>query len=194
MRQHIRLFALIAIAAVGLAGFARAQAPAQAPAQASEGTKMGMINSQEVLEKSVEGKKAIAQLQAADKRYGDEITRLDDQIKQLQSRLTAQRLTLTAEAAAGIQADIQKKQTARQRTIEDASRSMQELQATTLTKIQAELMPIIEQVRKDKGLDLIFDLTKSGTVYYSPALDLTAEVVRRYDALKAVPAAPPVKK
>jgi len=68
MRQHIRLFALIAIAAVGLAGFARAQAPAQAPAQASEGTKMGMINSQEVLEKSVEGKKAIAQLQAADKK------------------------------------------------------------------------------------------------------------------------------
>jgi outer membrane protein len=194
--RHIRLFALILAAAAGLAGFARAQAAAQPPAQApaQEATKLGMINSQEVLEKSVEGKKAIAQLQAADKRYGDEITRLDDQIKQLQGRLTAQRLTLTAEAAAGIQADIQKKQTDRQRAIEDASRSMQELQATTLTKIQAELMPIIEQVRKDKGLDLIFDLTKSGTVYYSPSLDLTAEVVRRYDALKAAPAAPPVKK
>jgi len=194
--RHIRLFALILAAAAGLAGFARAQAAAQPPAKApaQEATKLGMINSQEVLEKSVEGKKAIAQLQAADKRYGDEITRLDDQIKQLQSRLTAQRLTLTAEAAAGIQADIQKKQTDRQRAIEDASRSMQELQATTLTKIQAELMPIIEQVRKDKGLDLIFDLTKSGTVYYSPTLDLTAEVVRRYDALKAAPAAPPVKK
>ena len=194
MRQHIRLFALIAIAAVGLAGFARAQAPAQAPAQASEGTKMGMINSQEVLEKSVEGKKAIAQLQAADKKYSDDISRLDDQIRQLQNRLTTQRLTLTAEAAAGIQADIAKKQTERQRAIEDASRAMQGLQGTMLTKIQAELMPIIEQVRKDKGLDLIFDLTKSGTVYYSPALDLTAEVVRRYDALKAAPAAPPVKK
>ena len=194
MRQHIRLFALIAIAAVGLAGFARAQAPAQAPAQASEGTKMGMINSQEVLEKSVEGKKAIAQLQAADKKYSDDISRLDDQIRQLQNRLTTQRLTLTAEAAAGIQADIAKKQTERQRAVEDASRAMQGLQGTMLTKIQAELMPIIEQVRKDKGLDLIFDLTKSGTVYYSPALDLTAEVVRRYDALKGTPAAPPVKK
>jgi outer membrane protein len=47
-------------------------------------------------------------------------------------------------------------------------------------------------MRKDMGLDLIFDLTRSGTVYYSPALDLTDEVVRRYDASKA--AAPPVKK
>jgi outer membrane protein len=182
MRQRQRIFALLAAAAVGLAGLARAQ----------EVTKLGMVNSQEVLEKSAEGKKAIAQLQAADKKYTDDITKLDDQIKQLQNRLSTQRLTLTADAAAGIQADIQRKQTERQRAAEDASRSMQELQGNLLSRIQAELMPIIEQMRKDKGLDLIFDLTRSGTVYFNPSLDLTDEVVRRYDASKA--AAPPVKK
>ncbi len=181
MRRYARFFALITAVAAGLAGFALAQ----------EGTKLGVINAQEVLDKSVEGRRAIAQLQAADKKYGDAITLLDDQIRQLQSRLSAQRLTLTAEAAAGIQADIQKKQTERQRSLEDASRIMQELQATTMTKIEADLMPLIEQLRKDKGLDVIFDLTKSAPFYYSPAIDLTAEVIRRYDALKA---APPVKK
>jgi len=182
MRHHVRLVALLAlVATAGLAGLALAQ----------QGGKLGMLNSQEVLEKSAEGKRALAELAAADKRYTDQITRLDDQIKQLQTRLTAQRLTLTAEAAAAIQADIQKKQTERQRAVEDASQTMQQLQATTLTRIQSDLMPIIEQVRKDKGLDLIFDVTKGGTVYFSPALDLTAEIVSRYDALKA---APPVKK
>jgi Skp family chaperone for outer membrane proteins len=182
MKHHVRLLALLAVfAAAGLAGLAFAQ----------EGGKLGMLNSQEVLEKSVEGKKVIAQLQTADKKFSDQIVKIDDQIKQLQGRLTAQRLTLTAEAAAGIQADIQRRQTERQRAVEDASRSMQELQATTMSQIQADLMPVIEQLRKDKGLDLIFDLTKSGTVFYNPALDLTAEVIRRYDALKA---APPVKK
>ncbi len=185
MRHHMRLFAFVAVFAVaglaGLAGLALAQ----------EGGKLATINSQEVLEKSAEGKKAIAQLQAADKKFGDQITRIDDQIKQLQGRLTAQRLTLTAEAAAGIQADIQKRQTERQRAVEDASRSMQELQATTLSQIQADLMPLIELVRKDKGLDLIFDVAKPGTVFFNPSLDITAEVIRRYDAIKA---APPVKK
>jgi outer membrane protein len=181
MKQHIRFLALIAAAAAGLAGLAPAQ----------EGSKMGMMNSQEVLEKSVEGKKVLAQLQAADKQYSDAIARLDDQIKQLQNRFTAQRLTLTAEAVAGIQAEVQKKQTDRQRAVEDASKAMQDLQGRTLSQIQADLMPIIEQLRKDKSLDLIFDLTKSGTVYYNPSLDLTAEVIRRYDAIKA---APPVKK
>jgi len=181
MKHHARLFALITAAAAGLTGLALAQ----------EAGKLGMINSQEVLEKSAEGKKAIAQLQAADKKYSDDVTRLDDQIRQLQNRLSTQRLTLTAEAATAIQIDIQKKQTDRHRTVEDATQAMEELRARTLTRIQEELMPIIEQIRKDKGLDIIFDLTKSGTVFFNPALDLTQEVVRRYDAVKA---APPAKK
>ena len=182
MRHHVQLIVLLAVCAAAVtAGWTFAQ----------EGGKMATINSQEVLEKSAEGQKAIAQLQAADKRFGDQITRIDDQIKQLQGRLTAQRMTLTADAAAGIQADIQKRQTERQRAVEDASRSMQELQATTLSQIQADLIPIIEAVRKDKGLDLIFDVAKPGTVFSNPTLDITAEVIRRYDAAKA---APPVKK
>jgi outer membrane protein len=179
MRRSLRFFVFIPAALAVLAGLALAQA------------KLATLNSQEVLEKSAEGKKAIAALQAADKKYSDDITRLDDQIKQLQNRLQTQRLTLTPDAAAGIQADIQRKQTDRQRTAEDATRSMQQLQATTLTKIQDDLIPIIEQLRKDQGLDLIFDLAKSGTVFSNPAIDVTAEIVKRYDALSA---APPVKK
>ncbi len=182
MRHHVRLLALFAaLGTAGLAGLALAQ----------EGGKLATVNSQEILEKSAEGMKAIAQLQAADKKFGDQITKIDDQIKQLQGRLTAQRLTLTADAAAGIQADIQRRQTERQRAVEDASRSMQELQASTLSRVQTDLMPVIEQLRKDKGLDLIFDVAKPGIVYAVPTLDLTAEVIRRYDAIKA---APPVKK
>jgi outer membrane protein len=181
MRSHLRLIALVAAAAAGLAGLVSAQ----------ETNKLGMINSQEILEKSVEGKRTLAQLQVASKKYSDNISQLDGQIKQLQNRLTTQRLTLTVEAAAGIQADMQKKQTERQRAAEDATRSMQELQANTLDRVQTELIPLIEQLRKDKGLDVIFDLGKSGAVFYNQALDLTAEVIKRYDAIKA---APPAKK
>lgn len=182
MKNRIRIAALVALTAAGLAGSVAAQEPA----------KLGVVNSQEILEKSAEGKRVIGQLQAADKKYGDDILKMDDQIKQLQSRLSTQRLTLTVEAAAGIQADIQRKQTDRQRAVEDAAQGMRSLQATVLEKVQGELIPLIEQVRKDKGLDLIFDVAKGGTIFFSPAIDLTAEVIQRYDAMKA--AAPPVKK
>lgn len=181
MRRQLWLVTLVAAAAIGLAGLVPAQ----------EASKLGMVNSQDILDKSVEGQRVLAQLQAADKKYTESITRVDDQIKQLQNRLSAQRLTLTPEAAAAIQADIQKAQTQRQRMAEDAARAMQELQARSLDQLQSEIMPIIEQLRKEKGLDIIFDLGKSGAAYVSPALDLTAEVLRRYNALKA---APPAKK
>jgi outer membrane protein len=181
MRRRLRLVTLVAAAAIGLAGLVPAQ----------EASKLGMVNSQEILDKSVEGQRLLSQLQAADKKYAESITRVDDQIKQLQNRLSAQRLTLTPEAAAGIQADIQKAQTQRQRMAEDAARAMQDLQARSLDQLQSEIMPIIEQLRKEKGLDLIFDLGKSGAAYVSPTLDLTAEVLKRFDALKA---APPAKK
>jgi outer membrane protein len=181
MLRHFRLIALIVAAAAAFAGLAAAQ----------EAGKLGVINSQEILDKSVEGKRAYAQLQAADKKYGDDIIRLDDQIKQLQNRLSTQRLTLTADAAASLQADMQRKQTERQRAAEDAARAMRELQVKTLEQVQSALIPIIEQVRKDMGLDCVFDLTKGGAVYFNPQLDVTAEVIKRYDALKA---APPAKK
>jgi outer membrane protein len=182
MRRQLRTIALVAAAAVGFAGSIAAQ----------EASKLGVINSQDILDKSVEGQRVLAQLQAADKKYTETITRLDDQIKQLQNRLSTQRLTLTPDAAAALQLDIQKKQTERQRTAEDAARAMQELQARTLDQLQREILPIIEQFRKEKGFDVIFDLGKSGVVFMSPALDLTAEILRRYDALKAAP--PPAKK
>lgn len=181
MRHRLRLIAIIAVAAAGLAGLAAAQTAG----------KLGVINSQEILERSAEGKRVQAELQAAEKKHIDDLARLDDQIKQLQNRLSTQRLTLTVEAAAGLQADIQRKQTERQRAAEDAARAMRELQGRTMERIQNELIPLIEQARKDLGLELMFDLAKPGVVYFDPALDVTAEIIKRYDAMKA---APPAKK
>jgi Skp family chaperone for outer membrane proteins len=181
MGRQLRIITLIAAAAVGFAGFVPAQ----------EASKLGIVNSQDILDKSVEGKRVLARLLAEEKKHTESITRVDDQIKQLQNKLSAQQLTLTTEAATALQIDILKAQTQRKRMAEDASRIMQELQARALDQLQNEIMPIIEQIRKDKGLDLIFDLGKSGVAFMSPALDLTAEVLRRYDALKA---APPAKK
>jgi len=67
---------------------------------------------------------------------------------------------------------------------------MQELQVRSLDQIQNELMPIIDQIRKDKGLTSFSTWPRAGRVRES-GLDLTAEVIKRYDSLKA---APPAKK
>jgi Skp family chaperone for outer membrane proteins len=148
-------------------------------------TKIAVINSQEVLEKSSEGKKVIARLQEKDKQNQNAVAKLDDDIRQLQTRLSTQRLTLTDEAALGLQSDLERKNTERKRVAEDAYSAMQELTGRLFKKVQDELVPLVEALGKEKGYDVIFDLAKSGAVYWSPAIEMTVEIIKRYDASKA---------
>ena len=159
--------------------------PAVSLCLAQEGQKIGVINSQEVLEKSVEGKRVIARLQERDKANQAALTKIDDDIRQLETKLNTQRLTLSEEALYQMNSDLEKKRTERKRVAEDSFRDWQDLQLKLFNKIQSELMPVIEQLGKEKGMDIIFDLTKSGAVYFNPGIDLTAEVIKRYDASKA---------
>jgi Skp family chaperone for outer membrane proteins len=153
-------------------------------AQAQQTLKVGIINSQEILEKSIEGKKAIAQLEEKNRKTQQDLGKLDEQIRQLETRLNTQGLTMTQEAMLSVSADLDRKKTERQRMAEDASKEMQELQQRLYIKIQSEVMPIIAKLGQEKGLDFILDLRASGVLYFNPAIDLTDEVIKRYDASK----------
>jgi Skp family chaperone for outer membrane proteins len=143
-----------------------------------------VIDSQEVLEKSAEGKKVLAQLEDKNKRNQDRLTKLDENIRRTETELNTQRLTLTQEALMQKNADLERKRTERKRLAEDLYREMNELTQRLFQKIQDELLPIIEGIGKEKGLDIIFDLGKSGAVYFNPAVNVTADVIKRYDESK----------
>lgn len=164
-------------------------AAAFALSSAQQSPKIGVINSQEVLEKSAEGKRVIARLQEKDKTNQAALSKLDEEIRQLETRINTQRLTLSEEALYNMSADLQRKQTERKRVAEDATRDFQDMQMKLFNRIQSELIPIIEAMGKEKGIDLVFDLARSGAVYFNPAIDMTEEVIRRYDASKASPPA-----
>lgn len=174
-KKTARLPIVILVAGLGLA----------AAAEAQQAAKIGVINSQQAFTASSEGKKAQAQLQEQENRIKAELARLDTEIKGLENKLTTQRMTLTNEAALQLQSDLDKKSTARKRREEDAGREAQQLQLNLIQRIRGEMVVIIEGIAKEKGLELILDLGASGIVYFNPAMDITDEVIRRYDASKA---------
>lgn len=173
VRQTVH--SLIAVLVLGLA----------AGADAQQTTKIGVINSQQAFTVSAEGKKAQAQLQDQENRVKSDLARLDAEIKTLETKLTTQRMTLSNEAALQIQSDLDRKTTARKRREEDGAREAQQLQINLVQRIRGDMVGIIEGLAKEKGLDLILDLGASGIVFFNPALDITDEVIRRYDAAKA---------
>jgi outer membrane protein len=147
--------------------------------------KVGVVNSQDVLERSAEGKRVMAQIQDKDKQNQDRLGSIDEEIRNLETRINTQRLTLTNEAMMQLSSDLEKKRTERKRFAEDSLREMQEFTGRLFQRVQTELLPIIEQLGKDKNLDVIFDLARSGAIYFNPTIDLTQEVITRYDASKA---------
>jgi len=159
---------------------------------AQQVTKVAIINSQKAFETSAEGKRALTQLQELDTRIKANLQKMDDAIRLLENRMNTGRLTMTNEALMGLQADVDKKTTERKRYEEDQAREAQQLSATLIQKIRTEMVAVIEALAKERGLELVLDAATSGVVTANPAIDITDEVVRRYDQTKT--AAPPVKK
>jgi Skp family chaperone for outer membrane proteins len=159
---------------------------------AQQVTKVAIINSQKAFETSVEGKRALGQLQDLDTKIKTNLQKMDDAIRLLENRLNTGRLTMTNEALLALQADIDKKTTERKRYEEDQNRDAQQLSGTLIQKIRGEMVAVIEILAKERGLELVLDAATSGVVTASPTIDITDEVVRRYDQTKA--AVPPVKK
>lgn len=152
---------------------------------AQESGKIGIVNSNEVIQKSTEGKAVMAQLQEKDKSNASRISAMDEKIRELETKLNTQRLTLTQESILQLTSELERKRTERKRFAEDSLRELQELRYRLFNKVQEEVIPIIEGLGKERNLDIIMDLASSGTVYFNPTIDLTEEVIKRYDASKA---------
>jgi len=177
--------AIIFIAVLILASAAFAQ-------QAATAFKVAVVNSQQAFEQSAEGKRVAAQLQERDSKLKNDLQKMDDAIRALETRFNTQRLTLTQEAAMALQSDIDRKTTERKRYEEDQTREIQQLSVNLIQRLRTEMVAIVEQIAKEKGYDLVLDLAASGVVSWNPTIDVTTEVVRRYDTSKA--AAAPTKK
>ena len=152
-----------------------------------QSVKIGLVNSQQAFETSSEGKKAISQLLDREQKIRNDMAKLDGQIQSLETKYNTQKLTLAPEAVLQMEAEINRKTTERKRYEEDATRDYQQLRVNLFNRIKSEMVPLIQATAKERGLDIVLDMAESGVVYFNPAVDITADVIKKYNASK-VPA------
>jgi outer membrane protein len=170
------------------------QAPAPAPAaKFPEGAKYAFINIQRIASESADGKASSSRIEALRSKKAAELTEKNKIVEGLQAK---QRSAVMSEAAAAqVQKDIDKTQVDIQRMTQDAQSELQDLQNELQLDFQRKVGPVIEQVAREKGLQLLFSQADSGLVWADAGLDLTAEVIRRLDAASAASQKPaPPKK
>jgi outer membrane protein len=183
-------------------------AASTALAQESRPPRVGVIDMARVSAESALGKTYASQLEklqndinAAVTGKQSELGKMDASIKTLQDELEKQGAVLSAEARDKKQQEITRRARDRQAFFEDGQgeinrmRERAQQQAQTINnEFQLKVRPLVEQVAKDKGYDLVLDSQVAFTI--NRDYDITPQVITKADetaksAAAAAPAANP---
>lgn len=198
MRVFIGAVALCVVLAAG-PSYAQAPAPAQpAPAQAAApvqppfpaGTKYAFVNIQRIAAESAAGLTLTGEVQALNQQKVNELNEKNVALQAAQQKLDAGATVLSPTAAAQLQREIERQQIDIQRFTEDAQQEVTALQTQLQEEFQLRLSPVIQEVATERELDLLFSVADSGLVWADQSLDVTADVIQKFDALGTAAAAP----
>jgi outer membrane protein len=163
-------------------------APAQ-PRPFPEGAKFAFINIQRVASESGEGRASTSKVQALNQQKVAQLNELNKKLQADQQKLQSQASVMNDQARGQLERDIERQQKEIQRFTQDAQDEVQNLQQDLQSAFQAKLLPIIQKVVQERGLQMLFSQNDAGIVWADPGLDITADVIKRFDAAHPAPAA-----
>jgi outer membrane protein len=154
------------------------------PVPFPQDSKIAFIDINQIAGTSAAGKEATKKLTALDEKMRGEITEKNKQLQALQSKLNTGGSVLSESARAQLEKEIDKSQRDIQFAQQNYQAEMQSLQNDLQGEFQKRLIPVIEEVAKEKGLHAVFSIADSGAAYVHPGLNISEEVIKRLDAKK----------
>ncbi|MEZ5333490.1 MAG: OmpH family outer membrane protein [Thermoanaerobaculia bacterium] len=173
----LRRAARTAVCCLALAGSA-----VVASAQQAAPLKVAVIDVQRLLTDSAEGKSTMDRLKALGETKKQDIESRQAEITDMRNRLTEGRLSLSEERQAEMEKELQAKLVDLRRVQEDANRELEQEQDKALGGIEAKVIPLIAKIAEEQGYTMVFNKFQSGLLYATDSIDITAEVLQRFDA------------
>jgi len=161
---------------------AAAPIPVAPPAPFPAGAKIAFFNPQAVFQASADGRAAVARVNALIQKKQTENADKAKLLQGNQQKLQTSGSVMNEAARVQLEKEIEKQTKDAERFQQDAQAEINELQQEVQNEFVKKLQPIIEQVAKEKGLELLFNATESGIAWAAPGLDLTQEVIKKLDA------------
>ena len=140
--------------------------------------KVAIINIQRAIVETAEIKKAQTQLEAKYKPRTADLEKLQKELQDLQAQLQSGKLTPQQEQE--LQARGQRRQREYQRVGEDLQGDVDRERNEILQKANQRMTEIVKKIAEERSLDIVVDVTN--TVYFKPALDITNEAIKGFDA------------
>ena len=164
------------------------QAKKPEPAPFPPDAKFAFVSLQYVVSESKYGKQGSEELKKFQETRTATLQAMEKEIEGLKAKLNAQQSLMSKDALTNLQNEIVNRQRKLQFETETAQGDIQRLNEDLLEKFQAKVLPIVEAIRKERNLHVIFaqqnDPGGLAVIAFDPGLDLSAEVVKRLDAGK----------
>ncbi|MCD4749933.1 MAG: OmpH family outer membrane protein [Thermoanaerobaculales bacterium] len=151
---------------------------------ASAQAQIAVIDIQRVVTESDAGKESLGKLKRLQDAKIAEGRQIQEDMDGLRDQISKQRFTLSQEKLEELNKQFEDKGIALQRFQDDAQRELEEARRKALGGLEERILPIIDQVGKDQGMTLIFNKFQSGLVYADDSVDITEEVIRRFNTVQ----------
>jgi len=184
-----------ATAANGSPGPGASSPSAAAP---STGTKIGIVNIQDAIIATNEGKKEFDTLQQRFAPKQAELKALNDDVENLKKQLQASGDKLNEDARGTQVKTLETKQKSLQRNFEDAQNEFQQAEQEVVNRIGQKMLAVLEKYANANGYAVVLDVSNPQTpvLWASQGTNITKELVDAYNAespVTAPPTAPAVK-
>jgi outer membrane protein len=192
-----RTFARFVLPLALLSVTALAQTSKASPAPDSTsgpaGTKLGIINVQQAIMLTNEGKRDLDALETKFTPKKNELQTLQTEIESMKKQLSTQGDKMNEEARNKLTRDIDTKQKSLQRSVEDAQQDFQQQQGEIVNRIGTKMMEVLDKYAKSNGYVAILDVSnpQSPVIWANQGTDVTKEIANAYNAQSTVPAQAP---
>jgi Skp family chaperone for outer membrane proteins len=140
------------------------------------------IQPQMIFQQSVEGKAALARVQALVQKKQTEGQTKAKQLQDNQQKLQSSGSVMNETARVQLEKEIERQQKEGERFQQDAQAEINELQQEVNNEFMKKVQPVIDQIATEKGLHFVFNAQDSGLAWAAPGLDISADVVKKLDS------------
>lgn len=178
MKTLIRL-SLFSAALALVAPFASAQASDQ-----SLPSRIGVVDVQKVFSESNAGKVVFEKLRKRQEELVAMARSLDEEVRTLDSDINTKRAGLSSTRLSELQNQLNQKREELQRFAQQAEQEIGLMRDRELQGLELKIKPIIDTLAKELNLAALFNKFESGLVYADERLDISDEVIARFNAQK----------
>ena len=163
-----------------LTALAAVAVTAAAPAKA-ENERIGVVDIDQALNSTEEGKAAREELSRKQREAESEVQPLIDRYQGLEEELKGKKYVLSDDALFDKQFELAELRNKIETKIKELEGQMKIEQGKVLAPLTSKLGEIIEEIGKDKGFTLILRRDAQGVMYTREALDITDLVVEKFN-------------